>query len=282
MIKIHIVFLLCTILMMSCKFFSPKSDDRPLAKVSDRYLFSADVANIISEKVSKEDSTEILRAYIDKWIKKQLILNKAELNLTEEEKNVNKLIEDYRSSLIIYKYEDKWLAQNLDTSISMKEIEAFYTANNASFILEEDIVRVLYIKIPKSAPNVDKIQLLYRDFSESNLSKLEEYCYQYAKTFDYCTDYWLSFRTFSKSIPITILDQSSFLSQNKTFEVSDQENLYLVNILEYKSKGTIAPLSFVTNRIKNVILNKRRIKMLEGLESSIYTNALNRELFKIY
>ena len=73
--------------------------------------------------------------FIEKWVRNQLLLNKAEINLTDEEKNVEQQIENYRSSLLIYAYEQSYLRQNLDTVVTDKEIEDYYKENQSNFIL---------------------------------------------------------------------------------------------------------------------------------------------------
>ncbi len=61
--------------------------------------------------ITGADSIAMVRDFKERWIRNQLLLNKAELNLTDEEKNVEQQIENYRSSLLIYAYEQSYIRQ---------------------------------------------------------------------------------------------------------------------------------------------------------------------------
>ena len=47
-------------------------------------------------------------------------------------------------------------------------------------------------------------------------------------------------------------------------------------------KNDLSPIEVVFDKIKDVILNKRKVKYLEDLENKIYNNALNNNEIKIY
>ena len=121
-------------------------------------------------------------------IKKQLLLQKAELNLTEEQKDVHNQIEEYRSSLLIFKYEQSLILQKLDTVITQTEIEEYYNENPSNFILDINLIKALYIKLPRKAPNVEALRQLYSSEKEDDIQQLESYCYQYATKYDFFDD----------------------------------------------------------------------------------------------
>ena len=89
-----------------------------MARVFDKYLYKADVAGVIPNGSSKQDSITLAKNYIQNWIKQQVILHKAETNLDEEKKDVEKKLEEYRNSLITYIYEKELIRQKLDTVVS--------------------------------------------------------------------------------------------------------------------------------------------------------------------
>ena len=104
--------------LFSCSFFEEEINDDVVAKVGSKYLFKDDISGIVPPKTTKEDSAFIIDNYIEGWVKDNLILQKAELNLKENQKDVKKQLEDYRSSLIIYTYEKELIKQLLDTTVS--------------------------------------------------------------------------------------------------------------------------------------------------------------------
>ena len=64
-----------------------------------------------------------MQSYIDSWIKKQLLVAQAEMNLTEALKDVEGRINDYRNSLLIYAYQHELIKQNFDTVVSKKRFK---------------------------------------------------------------------------------------------------------------------------------------------------------------
>src|SRR5690606_6873407 len=106
----------------------------------------------IPSGANKEDSLLIANNFIQKWIKENLILQKAELNLKASQKDFQKQLEEYRNALVVYTYEEELINQLLDTNVSAQEIKSYYEQNQHNFDLKNDIVKVRYIKVAKKAP----------------------------------------------------------------------------------------------------------------------------------
>ena len=127
--------------LASCSIIEAEKTDQPVSRAFGKYLYRSDIKDIIPNGTSSQDSAIIARNYIDTWVRTQLMLNKAEESLSDEQKNVNKKIEEYRSSLLIYTYRQKLLLQKMDTVISNKEISDYYEKNIDNFILASEIVK---------------------------------------------------------------------------------------------------------------------------------------------
>jgi hypothetical protein len=262
------------------------SDDtgKPIARVHDKFLYASDIVGIIAPGTSKEDSTNIIKNYINSWIEQTLVLQKAEANLEESEKSmaIEKQLQDYRNSLVIYAYEKELVEQNLDTNISDEEISTYYQNNKQNFELKNNIVKVLYIKLNKQAPNIDKVKEWYRSDSASHRRNLEEYCFQFADNFYLDDNTWLYFEDLLKEIPIKTYNQEEFLKNNRQIEFQDSVNLYLVNIKGFQIKESASPLSFERDNIRNIILNKRKLELIDRMKRDIYNEALNKNYFETY
>lgn len=276
--------LLIIFISLNACFFekSNKSKEEPIAKVGINYLYKSDIAGILPEEYTLSDSTILTKNYIDKWVKTRLIVDWAEKNLTEEQKNVEKQIEDYRNSLLIYKYEQKYIKQKLDTFVTDEKIQEYYQENIQNFLLNNNIIKGLYIKIPLSSPNIDKIKETFYSEGEEDIKQLESYCYQYASKYDFFEDKWIYFNKLITKFPDPPENNEYFLKTNKRIISSDSSFLYLLNIKDYKLKGENSPLKFVNEKIKTILINKRKTKLLIDLENDIYNNAVGREYFQIY
>jgi hypothetical protein len=257
-------------------------EEKPLVRVFDKYLYPSNLNDIIPANVSPSDSSILVNDYIDKWIRKQLLVRRAEMNLTDEEKNVDKQLENYRTSLLIFKYEQSLIKQKLDTIIDMEEIEKYYSDNPANFLLNKNIVKAVYLKVPRNAPELWNLRRWYRSDTDENLKKLEAYAFQYAEDYDYFNDDWIDFSEIEKNLPVKIDRPQSFLKYRKYYEVKDSTYFYFLNLKDYRLLGSVAPLNYVIQDIRTIIMNKRKIQLVNRLESNIYNDALNRGYFTIY
>jgi hypothetical protein len=278
----RIILLIVTVLLLFGCQDKKEQDKKPIAKIHDKYLYLSDIENVIPNNKSKEDSILIAKNYIQNWIKNQLLLNKAEKNLPEERKNIQKQIDEYRASLLIYKYQQQYIDQRLDTVINYEDIEKYYNKNSSNFILDQNLVKVLFIKLPKNSPNINNVEKWYKSNNEEDFSRLEDYCYQYAEKFDDFDNNWVIFNNLISKIDLEIDNKSRYLERNKFIEKKDSVNNYYIKINEYKLKGSTAPLSFVKEKIETLLLNKRKHQLLEKLENDIYNEALNHNEFVIY
>ncbi|MCZ4696243.1 hypothetical protein DWB61_16395 [Ancylomarina euxinus] len=277
----NIILLIILLGFISCN--SKNTLDNPaVAKVDNSYLYLNKIRELIPNNSSKEDSIIIAQNYIHQWIKKQLLVSRAELNLSSEDQDVEEMVEDYRSSLIIHKYQQHLIEQKLDTIVSHAEIDKYYRDYPSNFLLNRNIVKAVYIKIPKPLPQAKKIKQIYKLKKDEDWDKLEDYCFQNATKFDNFSEQWIYSQILLSQTPIKVGDEENFLRRNKYFEAEDSTFHYLINIQDYKLKKEIAPLSFVNQDIRKIIINKRKIQFIKNMEESIFRDAESKNKFKIY
>jgi hypothetical protein len=256
--------------------------DKILAQVGDKRLLQSEIAQIIPKNIELEDSTLMANDYIRKWVKQELLIQKANENLTLEQKNLTKEIEEYRNSLIIYKYKNELMNQQMDTVVTKRQIEQYYNENPDNFKLNTNIVKAVFIKIPLQVANTKLIKELVDDDSDEGKNALREYSIQYAKSFDFFNDNWVNFEVVKNNIPGNISDEKQFLDRNNQIELKDSIYYYLVTIQDYKLKNELAPVEYVENNIKNLILNKRKIEFLKQVEENVYREGVRQNKFKIF
>jgi hypothetical protein len=253
-----------------------------IAAVGEKKLMNKDLAEVIPDNLDENDSILMANDYIKKWIQKELLLQKAEENLTPEQKNVNKELQEYRNSLLIYKYKNELLKQRMDTTVSTQQIQDYYDSNKDNFNLNKNIVKAIFIKIPNDFANREELKLFSDDTSEEGLAELRDYCVQYAKVFDIFIDYWVEFDVLQKNLPQEINAPEDYISKNKWIEMNDSTYYYLVSIHDFRLKNQIAPVEYVEKNIKNLILNQRKIEFLKNIEKNVYTEGIRKNRFKIY
>lgn len=275
------MFILLISLLYGCQE-NKNTDKKPIAKIHDKYLYLSDIRNVIPENKTGEDSILFAKNYIKNWIQKQLLLSKAEQNLPKERMDIQKQIEEYRASLLIYKYQQQWIDQKLDTIVQHEDIEQYYNQNKKNFNLDQNLVKILFIKLPNNSPNMENVKQWYKSDNEESISRLEDYCYQYAEKFDDFNNNWITFKSLLNKISYKVENHEYFLERNSFIEKQDSLYQYFIRINEYKLKGSPAPLNYVYDKIETLILNKRKHQLLEKLENDIYNEALNHNEFVIY
>lgn len=262
-----------------------KPDDDLLAVVYDDYLYRGDLDGLIPAGLSATDSIEITKQYIDNWIRQQVLLNHAEGNLEDDQKDFSKQLETYKNSLIVYAYESELIRQKLDTVVSEAEIQEFFNANLSNFQLHENIVRVSYVKIPdkdKTGPIAKKArQLLLSKDADAQID-LMELCDKSMFTCRPVDENWIPLGDLIEELSLKITDQEEFL-QNKSFlEKSDSLYTYLIRIVDYKTRENTAPLSIVKDKVKNLILNRRKSALIKRMQDEIFDQAMKSKKIEIF
>jgi len=278
-----ISLLLLLLLLAGCSEYNKTNHRSIVARVGDRFLYLDQLPEVSIATLSAEDSISIVRNFIDRWIKKELMLSKAETNVSSEYQAEMELkLEETRANLMIYQYEQEMMFQKMDTLVSQSEINSYYEKNIGSFNLSAPIVKAIFIKIPVEAPNINRVSQWYRSGSQSDFQDLESYCYQFAEKFDDFGEGWINFNYLRREFPSDINDTERFLRDNSYYEIQDQAFWYFVNFRDYRLQGTQAPVEYVYDDIRNIILNNRKIDFLKELENGIYNEALRENAFRIY
>lgn len=269
--------------VISCTSENGQNENRkPVARANDSYLYQDDIQNIVPKGTSQKDSIELVKKFIDNWVREQLVIQKAENNLNDAQKNVEKQLEAYRNSLITYTYEKELVKQKLDTTVTNEEIEQYYNNNKSNFELKDNIIKVIYVKVNKKAPGINKLEKWYKSDLTKDKEQLAEYCHQFAENFYLDDNSWLLFDDLLKEIPIQTYNKELFLQNNRLVEVSDSLYNYYLNIKGFKIRNSSSPLSFEKDNIKNIILNKRKLQLVTKMKEDIYNDALNNQNIEIY
>jgi hypothetical protein len=280
-----------------------KPKETPVARVIDEYLYVSDLADVVPPGTLQADSIEAIQVYIHNWIQQKLLLQKAKKNLPGYQKAFDQEIENYRNSLIIFAYQNALIEQAVDTIVRETEIENFYNENMQQFLLRNNIVRVRFAKLenyPESSRDrviKEKIKtkesivklIFSKDLSGEEMHKLSKLCQEISINFYLNSDQWIYLNDLLKEIPIEIynppagiITQEDFLRKNSTFQVQDGDHTYYVNVLEYRRKEDFSPIEFEREKIRNIILNNQKVKLIENLRNEVMTEGNEKKWFEIY
>ena len=276
MSKIYFLLFICFILN-SCK---NNFNEDIVATVYGENLFLDDIVKEIP--LNTVDSSFFIKNFIDEWVSKRILLHHAKINLKIDQDEYDKKINDYKNSLIIYNYEQQLVDQNLDTVITFDQIQNYYINNMENFVLSQNIFKGRFIIVNKEAPKIDLLKKIYKSVNAKDKIILEDYCKQFAINYSLSDTVWQYFSSLSNVFSSTEVSLRNHSIKNKTNIIQTEDNLYLVYIKDFKSKGDISPLSLEISKIRNVLLNKKKINYLEKLSRDFYNNSLALDKIKIY
>ena len=276
------IIALFAIIVQGCSLFTEKETEEPVARVFEHYLYPSDLEKVIPSGTNSQDSMLLAKRYTDTWVKDKLMQRRAEESLTEEQMDFESQIEEYHRSLIIYTYRQNLLQQKMDTLVSEREINSYYEENSKNFVLDQNVIKGTFIKVPLSAPNLDQLRRWSWNNREEDLDQLEKYCISYAEKYNDFNDTWIDFSTIKNQLPMRISDPVRYLNSYRNIETSDSLFRYLVHISDHLTEGEVAPVELVTEDITNIILNKRKFKFIDDLENRVYSEGVSKNQFEIY
>jgi len=277
MVLKQLIFLTSVFILTSC-FNNEKG--RVIASVNENDLLLSQVLKEMPNQI--EDSTFFVEKYMNDWIRKQLMIYHAEINLSSDIQNYEKQIEDYKASLLIYAYQKELINQNFDTSISYTQVESYYNQYKDEFKLSKNIFKGRFIVVEKSAPQLKNLNKWYKSDKESSILDLTDYCQQFAKEYYLEDDKWQYFSVFNNKLPEYIQEEDYFLENTKGVVFEDENLRYYVFVKDFKINESVSPLELEQDKIRNVLLNKNKIEYLKKLEDELYQNGLALKKIKIY
>lgn len=260
--------------------FNKEQERIPVAKAQQHVLHLDELMASMPSGLSVEDSTLMADNVIQQWAMQRLLLDRAELNLSEQQKDVRKQLDEYRRSLIVYLYQQQWVLQNMDTIVKADDILTYYEGNKRELELQEDVVRAIFLKVGKSTKEMDKLRQWMRSSDEELRAVLEDFAMQHAQAIHLNDSKWIPLENLMKLLPAEANVSSNHFKYQSFLHVQDSASHYLIDVKELKQKHSLAPLEYVEGNIITIILNKRRLEMVKKLERDIFDEAVAKNQFK--
>ncbi|WP_026778196.1 hypothetical protein [Polaribacter sp. Hel_I_88] len=280
--KFAVLFLMFCV-FASCEYFQVEEKESTtseiVAIVNTEKLFREDLANVVPNNTSKEDSIILVKGYINDWAVKQILLSNAESSSTlEEVTEINSLVKDYKESLLINSYKERLINQQLDTVISESEIEAFYENNKENFKLNEELLKIKYLHFDNNIINKKEFIDLFQSDKIEDLEALEKQQLSF-KYYQFNDSIWTQLDKVLLKIPFS---KENLLNKTKFLQKQDSLGLYLVAINDVLVRNDTAPLSHIEATVKQMILHRRKIELIRDIEKILVKDATKNNNFKIY
>ena len=268
------------LLSVSCK---NESKELKLARFNDIFLYQSELINEIPITLNEKDSAIFADNYIHKWLVDQMIMEKSEEMIPLKFNNVEKKINKYKRSLITYEFEQFYINKRLDTSINSLEINDYYTSHLDDFVLNDYVVKCMYMKVPKKSKILKEVKKNYHIKNEKMVDQMMKIGQKENVKFYYNPEEWIFFDDLLKELPILEnYSKVEFIKKKKKTIIEYNDYIYFVNIFDYIIKNGTSPLSFETNKIKSIILNQRSRDLRKKLRLDLYDDGMKNNYIEKY
>lgn len=254
--------------------------DRRLARVHNKNLYISEMEGMFPEGTTSEDSVAIITTYVNRWIREAVLLAEAEANVPPD-LNLDKLVRDYRASLVRNNYEQILVQELMDSTITQEELTSFYEENQLLYELETPIIRCYFIKVPLPTPEAEQLRRLWNSNDPNDLQALRDYCEQYAELALLEDSLWYSVEELSNELPTGTLTTGNIGSKQE-FTQRDEHHQYYFRLFERRNRKEIAPLSYVEDQARKVILHKRKLQLMEQAKEDMYQRELRENNIETY
>ncbi len=271
------------ILITGCGLFDSSEEKEVIARVNDSYLYQEDVASLVSENTSPEDSALIVSSYINRWATQRLLIDRARVNLSEQQqREFDKLVQNYQNELYAKAYTDVIIGRELDTAVSREEAREYYEVNGENFLLNEDLLKIRYINLSKDNKDFEQIKTRFRRFNEVDKEELLSRAIQF-NSYSLNDSVWVkSKQVYDRIRPLSPQNDQDLLKKQNFLQLEDSLGVYLISVEDVKLRNEQAPLEYSLPGVKQILLNKRKLELIKKLEKDITQDALKNNKFEIY
>jgi hypothetical protein len=274
--KIVIILTICSI--VAC---DSNTSGKVVARAFGNELYDTDIANLISDDASFEDSVFLTKEFINIWVSKQVLLNEAEQVLNGQEKDKSQELEAYKHDLLSYELINKLVRQEIDTSFTTHELELYYEENKNEFELSQNIIKLVFYKIPLASKNLDLLWSSFRANDQSINPTLVSLSNRGGNYYENGNS-WVFFDDILKEIPINTYNQEHYLNNHKYIRINEGDFVYFVKINDFKTRSMLSPFVLEKQRIKEILLMKRQQELQKTIESDLLDKAYRNNKIQLF
>ena len=226
-----------------------------------------------------EDSLLYRNNFITMWATKELLLDKARINVDDEDGDIRELVRNYEQELLIERYKKALLQQELDTLITETDLNDYYEANKNVYRLNEELMQLKYIHFSSDLSDKKDLIELFRSNDQEDIEELIARELEFY-SFSFNDSIWVSYRDVQKKL--TFLKDEKNIKKNQFIQKEDSLGVYLLAVKDMRHRNDIAPKEYVIPTIQQMILHKRRLELMNEIEKTIMVDAINNKQFEQY
>lgn len=269
--------------LMSCRAISNfLHDDEVVAAVGSEKLYRSDLDAVIPKGISPEDSSSLAMRYINTWASDIVYVTIAEQQLSKADRDVSAELEDYRKSLLKYRYEQLYVNERLDTAVSDENIEAYYDRHQEKFILTRPLVKARYLRIHTDSPGLEPIRKKMGSSEVNDLVEADSLAFSAAIWFSTWNNDWIDVAVLAREFG---LPYESVMGMMKDGWVRQDDTTGVTSIAyipEIMDKGEVAPVEYSAPQIRDIIISTRKQNLTSTLEQDLLNDARDNGQFVIF
>ena len=278
-----VLLVIFALVFTACDLSKSSGEGTPLARVNDTFLMAEDIDFSEFEALNSDDSLVQIRTIVRNWATQQLLIDGATLNIEEQQQaDFEALVQQYKTDLYTSAYLEALVKRNLDTTITQEELTATYNQNKELFVLKEDLLKLRYINIESNISNVKDIKRRFKRYNSEDQAILDTISIQFNSFFLNDSIWIKSDQVISKIKPLQKGFNELLLKKPNFIQLNDSLELYLIQIKEVLGPGIQAPLEYVLPTLRQIIINKRKLKLVGQLKNEIVNDAIKNKKFEIY
>ncbi len=266
---------------VGCKSDAPR--EGALARVNDAWLYREDIRDLVPKGTSAQDSAAMVRQFIDKWAATRLLLDAAEVNLSDARKaEFEVLVDKYREDLYTGAYLDQMVKQRVDTAVTDSELRAFYESGKENFRTTGTLVRLRFIQLRRDNPKFQAIRSRFMNYKKQDAAFWDAERLQFIKA-SLNDSVWVELSQVYANLPfITPDNRGKYIVPGKAIEVADSTGTYLARITSVIDRNQIGPYEYLKPTLREVILNRRKLELLKKFEKDITDDAIKERNYEIF
>jgi|GEM_PF-900475 len=296
---------------------TPSNDEQTLARAYGESLYLSDMKGLIKEDMTPADSALIVNDHVQTWLRDRVLAHTASGSATTNEK-IERLVSNYRSSLLLNEYKQELLESELDTTVTVEELQAYYAENKQKYELQDNIAQGMYIKIDRTKPygdlkrwqayyaeNKQKYELQdniaqgmyikidrtkpYGDLKrwwklrkDTHYDQLVELAQKESDDYMLDTLKWISFDDWEAKLPEDAFKEKYYDNGDRDIYVKNRTHRYFLKINKVIRKRKIAPMEYVQDDISKIILKNKKSDLISRKQEELYQQELENKNIEVY
>ena len=194
---------------------------------------------------------------------------------------IESLVNNYKNELIISSYLDAVIDNSMNLEVFDTELDSIYNYNKHTFVLSEELYQYRYLYISDINPDFSLFKSKLKRFNEVDRVYLDSLSFQLIN-FSFNDSTWRNKNEILSEIPKLKKINKNLLKKPNFIQLKDSLGLYLVKINKVLKIGDYAPIEYVSETLKRMVINKRKLEFIDQIRKEITNEAIKNKSLEIF